>query len=79
MIRTPESLFEPSRWLTCYSALILAAFAVYCAQAYYCYALIGSTGYFVHQWNLTVGDLIPTAWVWSLLVRRGHNILEKLT
>lgn len=43
--------------------LILCAYGVYVGQAYYCYALIETPGYYVHQWNLKLGQLIPTSYV----------------
>jgi hypothetical protein len=43
--------------------LILCAYGVYVGQAYCCYALIDTPGYFVHQWNLKLGQLIPTSFV----------------
>ena len=43
--------------------LIICAYGVYVGQAYCCYALIETPGYFVHQWNLKLGQLIPTSFV----------------
>lgn len=43
------------------AVLIFCAYGVYVGQAYACYALIETPGYFVHQWNLKLGDLVSTS------------------
>lgn len=45
------------------AVLILCAYGVYVGQAYCSYALIETPGYFVHQWNLKLGQLVPTSFV----------------
>ncbi|KAL1953357.1 hypothetical protein VTO42DRAFT_2978 [Malbranchea cinnamomea] len=41
---------------------ILSAFGINCGLTYCCYELLDPPGYFVHQWDLKLGQLVPASY-----------------
>jgi hypothetical protein len=44
----------------------------YWGAAYATFKMVDTPGYFVHQWNVRLKDVIPTNYV-SILLRKLHN------
>ncbi|KXX79396.1 hypothetical protein MMYC01_204045 [Madurella mycetomatis] len=64
MLRT--YLAVASKKVKATEVLILCAFGCYIGWAYCCYRILDHIGYFVHQWDLIIGDLIDLLYYVSI-------------
>lgn len=58
-------------------ALIVAAYGCFWGTLYPSYAMIETCGYFVHQWNVRLGNMIPTTY-WILVFGVCYSVVLPL-